>query len=135
MLSRSPGRRKRREQSGGAVASQQLAGNIPARGSDRLRGLPDRTAAVGFVAPAMLVLIVMNVLPILWSFGMSFYAFRADRPHTPPRFVGLGNYVYMALNDDVWEHAQNTAVLMACSVLVQVAVGGRLKDETTTAAP
>jgi multiple sugar transport system permease protein len=83
-------------------------------------------AGAAFVAPALTVLLLMNVLPLLWSFGMSFYRFRADRPHTPPRLVGLGNYVYTLLNEDVWERAQNTGVLMMSSVLVQVVIGSLL---------
>ncbi len=88
-------------------------------------GSPDFSAA-GFVAPALAVLIAMNVAPMLWSLGMSFYRFRADRPHTPPRFVGLGNYTDALLSEDVWQRVQNTAVLMGSSVLLQVAVGGLL---------
>jgi multiple sugar transport system permease protein len=88
--------------------------------------IAERFAGAAFVAPALIVLIAMNVLPMLWSFGISFFRYRADRPHTPPRLVGLGNYVYMLLNDDVWEHAQNTGILMISSVLVQIAVGSLL---------
>lgn len=80
----------------------------------------------GFIAPALVVLIVMNVLPLLWSFGMSFYRFRADRPHTPPHFVGLANYIFHLLSEDAWERAQNTAVLMIGSVLLQIVVGSAL---------
>jgi multiple sugar transport system permease protein len=86
---------------------------------------PSESGAL-FVAPALVVLLVMNVLPMLWSFGMSFHRFRADRPHTPPRFVGLDNYVYMLLNEDIWEHAQNTGVLMFSSVIVQIVIGSLL---------
>jgi multiple sugar transport system permease protein len=82
--------------------------------------------ATAFVAPALLVLVAMNVLPLLWSFGMSFFRYHADRLLTPPRFVGLSNYVYLLLNEDVWEHAQNTATLVGGSVIVQVSVGSLL---------
>ncbi len=90
----------------------------------RLAGPPVSGAA--FITPALAVLVAMNVAPMLWSLGMSFYRFRADRPHTPPRFVGLANYLNAALDADVWERFQNTAVLMGASVLLQVAVGSLL---------
>jgi multiple sugar transport system permease protein len=90
------------------------------------RPLGARASATAFIAPALLVLLVMNLLPLLWSFGMSLYRFRADRPHTPPRFIGLGNYFYLLLNEDIWEHAQNTGILMASSVAVQIVVGSLL---------
>jgi hypothetical protein len=74
-------------------------------GHSAIARVHSRQAAGGaFIAPALAVLVVMNLLPVLWSFGMSFYRYRADRPHTLPKFVGLGNYVYMLLDEDVWEH-------------------------------
>lgn len=85
-----------------------------------------RGSAAGFVAPALLVLVAMNVVPLLWSLGMSFYRFRADRPHTPPHFVGLRNYADMLFDPDVWESVQHTGLLMTGSVLLQVAVGSLL---------
>jgi len=83
-------------------------------------------AGAAFVAPALVVLLAMNVLPLLWSLGMSFQRFRADRPHTPPRAVGLGNYLDLFSDDAIWERVRHTGVLMASSVLVQVIVGGLL---------
>ncbi len=41
-------------------------------------------------------------------------------------FIGLGNYIYALLNEDVWEHIQNTGILMISSVLVQITVGSLL---------
>ena len=43
------------------------------------------------VAPAIALLFVMNIFPLLWSLGLSFFAYRANR-HEPPVFVGLDNY-------------------------------------------
>jgi multiple sugar transport system permease protein len=97
----------------------------PARGAVTwLRSLP--TSGYSYVGPALAVLVVMNLLPMIWSFGLSFYRFRADRPHTPPRFIGLGNYIDAILSDDTWERAQHTAVLMVASVTVQIVVGSLL---------
>jgi multiple sugar transport system permease protein len=78
------------------------------------------------VAPALVLLTLINVVPLLWSIGVSFYRFRADRPHTPMRFVGLGNYIDLVTGDDVWSRLQNTAVLILGSVAVQVVIGSLL---------
>ena len=43
------------------------------------------------VAPAIALLFVMNIFPLLWSLGLSFFAYRANRA-APPTFVGLDNY-------------------------------------------
>jgi multiple sugar transport system permease protein len=68
----------------------------------------------------------MNLIPLLWSLGMSFFHYRADRPHTPPRFVGLRYYLDAAGDLDIWERLQHTGVFMGGSVLVQVIVGSLL---------
>ena len=101
--------------------------------------MPSRTAATpargGFAssahgwqlaAPALAVLCVMNLLPILWSLGMSFYRFRADRPRTPPHFLGLGNYIDLLSDDDIWERVTNTGQLILGSVSIQIVVGALL---------
>jgi multiple sugar transport system permease protein len=82
--------------------------------------------AAPFVAPALAVLCVVNVLPLLWSIGVSFFHFRADRLNTPPHFLGLANYADLISDPDVWEHFTNTAVMIACSVSVQLVVGASL---------
>ena len=35
------------------------------------------------VSPAILVLVMMNIFPLLWSFGLSFYNYRANRMKEP----------------------------------------------------
>ena len=82
--------------------------------------------AAPFIAPALAVLCVMNVLPLLWSIGISFFHFRADRLHTPPRFLGFANYTDLMSDPDVWEHFINTAMMIASSVSVQLVVGALL---------
>src|SRR5262245_12230387 len=44
------------------------------------------------VAPAIALLFLMNIFPLMWSFGLSFYNFRANREKAPLKFVGLDNY-------------------------------------------
>src|ERR1700733_11770160 len=43
------------------------------------------------VTPAMALLFLMNIFPLLWSFGLSFFSYRANRMKAPV-FVGLRNY-------------------------------------------
>ena len=56
-----------------------MGGTRAAPGAKR-RGAPFVGAhAAPFIAPALGVLCVANVLPLLWSIGVSFFHFRADR--------------------------------------------------------
>jgi multiple sugar transport system permease protein len=83
-------------------------------------------SAAPFIAPALVILCVMNVLPLLWSIGASFFHFRADHLTKPPRFLGLGNYIDLMTDPDVWGHFLNTGVMIAASVATQLVVGGLL---------
>jgi multiple sugar transport system permease protein len=60
---------------------------------------------------------------ILWSIGVSFFDFRADRPNTPLHFIGFGNYVDLISDSALWEHFTNTGVMIASSVSIQLVVG------------
>src|SRR6185312_5909230 len=62
------------------------------------------------VAPAIALLFVMNIFPLLWSFGLSFFSYRANRMK-PPVFVGLDNYQKIVTDPVVWEHLHTTAIM------------------------
>jgi multiple sugar transport system permease protein len=77
------------------------------------------------VAPAIAVLFVMNIFPLLWSLGLSFFAYQANQQTI--RFVGLANYVRILTNDlaapDIWKALINTAMFVVTTVSVQMIMG------------
>lgn len=102
-----------------------VASNTAAR-AGREEPIPAVASAAPFVAPALALLSVMNVLPLLWSIGASFFHFRADHLTQPPRFLGLGNYVDLMTDPDIWRHFLNTGAMIAASVATQLMVGALL---------
>jgi multiple sugar transport system permease protein len=74
------------------------------------------------VAPAIALLFLMNIFPLLWSLGLSFFAYRANRAR-PPAFVGLDNYADVLTDPVVWERLKTTATLAVLTVTVQMVVG------------
>ena len=77
------------------------------------------------VAPAIATLFVMNIFPLLWSLGLSFFAYQSNRQTM--RFVGLQNYIKVLTNDIVapenWTYLQTTAVFVVLTVASQMVVG------------
>ena len=61
------------------------------------------------VAPAITLLFVMNIFPLMWSFGLSFFRFRVNRL-APPKFAGLANYEKVLTDPNVWDRLQTTAL-------------------------
>jgi multiple sugar transport system permease protein len=100
------------------VASANISEHLPPRST--------RGVAAPFIAPALAVLCLINILPFLWSLGVSFFHFRADRLNTPPRFLGFANYADLISDPDVWEHFVNTGAMIAFSVSIQLVVGALL---------
>jgi multiple sugar transport system permease protein len=82
---------------------------------------PKRRGAL-LVTPAITILFVMNIFPLLWSFGLSFFNYRANRQRVP-KFEGLENYKDVLTDEKVWERFQTTAVIVSSSVLLQLVVG------------
>ncbi len=74
------------------------------------------------VAPAIALLFIMNIFPLLWSFGLSFFAYRANRAR-PPTFVGLANYEKVLTDPVVWERLITTGRFVVLTVAVQMLVG------------
>ena len=77
------------------------------------------------VAPAIAVLFVMNIFPLLWSLGLSFFAYQSNQQTI--RFVGLSNYVKV-LTDSLkapenWANLTNTAMFVVLTVTAQMIVG------------
>src|SRR5271154_3054562 len=52
----------------------------------------DRRTLFLLIAPAMLLLLVVNLYPFLYALYISAHTFTLGRP-TPPRFIGLSNYL------------------------------------------
>src|SRR5262245_51490863 len=77
------------------------------------------------VAPAIAVLFVMNIFPLLWSLGLSFFAYQSNQQSI--RFVGLNNYAKVLTNEiaahDNWGALVNTALFVVLTVSAQMIVG------------
>lgn len=77
------------------------------------------------VAPAIAVLFTMNIFPLLWSLGLSFFAYQSNQQSI--RFVGLGNYIKVLTNDIAaaanWHALINTGMFVVLTVTAQMVVG------------
>ncbi|WP_244941355.1 carbohydrate ABC transporter permease [Bradyrhizobium yuanmingense] len=123
----------------GLVVSTLAAATLPPSGSFWVVGAMSAMVAAAFavnayrrryyggllVAPAIAVLFVMNIFPLLWSLGLSFFAYQSNLQSI--RFVGLNNYIKV-LTDEVaapanWNALINTAMFAVCTVSVQMIVG------------
>jgi multiple sugar transport system permease protein len=60
--------------------------------------LSERRIALMLIAPAMLILLAVNVYPFFYALYVSAHTFTLGRPG-PPRYIGLSNFVYLIEDD------------------------------------
>jgi multiple sugar transport system permease protein len=82
---------------------------------------PERRGPL-LIAPAIITLVLVNIFPLLWSFGLSFFEYKANRI-APPVFKGLTNYSDVLTDSEIWARFQNTALIVIGSVSLQLIVG------------
>jgi multiple sugar transport system permease protein len=82
---------------------------------------PERRGPL-LIAPAIVTLFLVNIFPLMWSFGLSFFEYKANRI-APPVFKGLANYRDVLTDPEIWARFQNTALIVIGSVTLQLIVG------------
>lgn len=87
----------------------------PARPSRLHAGAYDQRSAMLFLAPMMVVLAVVAVFPVAYSFWTSLFDLKLTRPNRVP-FVGFGNYAKIFQDAMFWESAARTASFTIMSV-------------------
>ena len=89
------------------------------------RGLThDERVAWVMLAPLLLVLAVVAVFPVLYSFWISLFDLKLTRPHRVP-FVGLENYQTVFEDELFWSSVGRTASfsIMSVAAIMVIALG------------
>jgi multiple sugar transport system permease protein len=102
------------------AAGARTAPALRARG---LRGLPDRAIAWLFITPTILLLLAINIFPLIWTIQLSFTNYKSSMPNRPIRNVGLGNYMDILTDEDVWAAMRATAHFVVWSIVIEVLLG------------
>ena len=74
------------------------------------------------IAPAIIILLLVNIVPLMWSLGLSFFKFRANQMK-PPSFSWFYNYEKILTKENIWESLQTTGIVVASSVFIQMILG------------
>ncbi len=82
----------------------------------------DRRTALLLIAPAMLVLLTVNVYPFLYGLYISAHTFTLGRPK-PPRFIGLANYLDLLEDERFINSLQVSFKFVAIAVAVEFLLG------------
>lgn len=92
------------------------------RGWFARRARTEGGVAALFVAPALLLMVLLNIYPILHSFYVSVHVYNLKRPHRNP-YVGLENYWMFLESEDFYNALSNTGVFVVVSVVAVALLG------------
>lgn len=84
--------------------------------------LSDASIVRLFILPTIILLILMNLFPLIYSLFLSFteYSVISD---TPPRWIGIENYQAILSDPQFWHHFAVTGRYALLSVALQTVVG------------
>ncbi|MBN9072911.1 MAG: sugar ABC transporter permease [Rhizobiales bacterium] len=97
-----------------------IAAAAPARFAFGTRDEPGRAAWI-LLGPCMLYLVVFSIYPLFHSLRLSLTDLTAATG--TGNFVGLANYRALLVDPQFWNATWNSAILVTCSVAVQVVLG------------
>jgi multiple sugar transport system permease protein len=86
------------------------------------RQMSDRRIVLLFVLPTIILLIVMNLFPLIYSLYLSFTSYSVISG-TPPEWVGLQNYQDILTDPRFWNNFAITGRYALISVVLQTLVG------------
>lgn len=76
-----------------------------------------------FISPALFILLLVVVLPILYSFYISFFRYQLNAPQLGMRFAGLGNYANIARDQEMIQSAIWTVQFTLTAVSIELVLG------------
>lgn len=91
-----------------------------------------RNAAIVFLSPAILFLLIFSVIPMLYSFGMSFFSYNTSMAADTVKFNGIQNYINILSNKQFLESVGWTFTFTICAVFLNVVIGMILAVILTT---
>jgi len=86
------------------------------------RGLRDYQLKMMFIMPTLILLVVMNIFPLLWSLILSFSKYSAIGSQSPD-FIGTRNYSRIFSDPNIWRYFTTTAYFVVLAVAAQFTIG------------
>jgi multiple sugar transport system permease protein len=76
------------------------------------------------VLPALLLILAINIVPLVYSTVLAFFQWNLIQAATPPRFIGIDNFIRLITRDPQFISATlNTGIMVVATVAVQTVLG------------
>lgn len=79
-----------------------------------------RVAAIVFLAPILIIMLIFIIYPIFSTFHTSLYEWNGIAAQKT--FIGLDNWKQLLSDGDFWHAFGNNIILMVCSIIIQIPI-------------
>ncbi|NOH31321.1 carbohydrate ABC transporter permease [Vibrio mediterranei] len=86
----------------------------------------NRTNMMFFMVPALLLLTITSLYPVVYGFSLSFYDWNWG---TQKNFIGLENYVNLLSSSEFWNSLFNTVRFAVSACIVEISLGFYLASQ------
>lgn len=83
----------------------------------------DRGASYAFLMPAVFLILVLSIFPLIFSLGLAFMSWDLSRLEGGVRFIGLKNFATLISDTRFWNTARVTLFFVVGSVGLQYVLG------------
>lgn len=73
--------------------------------------------------PAMVIMAIVTIYPLLQSFWISLQRWDLTRPDLDHVFIGLSNYIYVLKDPTFWQSAKITVFFVVGAVILEISLG------------
>lgn len=87
------------------------------------KSFSEKIAPFVFLGPTVILLICLSVIPIAYSFYLSFQSYNLAMPAAFIHFNGLENYAEILTNKNFWNSVEWTLIYAVIAVIVEIVVG------------
>lgn len=82
----------------------------------------DKTLKWVMIVPAILILLILVIYPLMWSLGLSFYDYSIMLKQSPI-FIGVKNYIDIVNDPTIWDNFKLTAYFLAIALPIEFLAG------------
>jgi len=83
----------------------------------------DRTAWKYFIFPALCLVLIVGIAPLLYSLFISTYQYNIAKTVIPFKFIGFQNYITLLTSNLFWNSFKLTSIFVIITVLVELSIG------------
>ena len=90
---------------------------------ERRAGFQERSARLAFLMPALILILLLSIFPLIFSFVLAFLSWDLSRLEGGAYFIGLDNFITLVNDARFWNTARVSLVFVVGAVTLEYVLG------------